>query len=50
MIEVYKLLPIILRVYEFEFAEPDNDWNVWHGWFQHQRDVNVRVKRRDVVN
>lgn len=46
MVEMYKLLPALLREYTFEFAEPDAQWTVWCGWFQHVRDVNVRVQRR----
>ncbi|GAB1744720.1 hypothetical protein NU219Hw_g2259t1 [Hortaea werneckii] len=46
MIEMYKLLPVLLRFYEFEFADPNGEWSVWHGWFQHQRNVKVTVRER----
>ncbi|KAI7153473.1 cytochrome P450 [Hortaea werneckii] len=50
MIEMYKLLPVLLRFYTFEFADPNAEWSVWHGWFQHQKNVNVTVReRRDGV-
>ena len=38
----------ILRWYEFEFEMPATEWKVWHGYFQHQRNVNVRVKLRQI--
>ena len=46
MVEMYKLLPAILREFSFDFEMPETEWKVWHGWFQHQRDVKVRVKER----
>ncbi|KAK3676072.1 hypothetical protein LTR78_004264 [Recurvomyces mirabilis] len=49
MVEMYKLLPTLLREYHFEFKTPETEWNVWHGWFQHQRNVNVRVKERTLT-
>jgi cytochrome P450 len=51
-VEMYKLLPTILRDFEFEGvggkAEDQGlkDWNVWAGWFHQQKGVDVKVKRR----
>lgn len=43
--EMYKLLPTILRDFDFELVG-NQEWDVWRGWFHHQRNVNVQVKRR----
>ncbi|KAK1003850.1 hypothetical protein LTR54_007614 [Friedmanniomyces endolithicus] len=48
MTEIYKVMPAVLRWYEFDFETPNTEWKVWHGWFQHQRNVNVRVKLRQI--
>jgi cytochrome P450 len=51
-IEMYKLLPTILRDFEFEGvggkAEDHGfkEWTVWQGWFHQQKGVDVKVKRR----
>jgi hypothetical protein len=29
-------------------VRPEQEWTVWRGWFQHQRGVDVKVKRRGV--
>lgn len=44
-IEMYKLLPTILRDFEFVGLE-DKTWKVFGGWFHHQSGVDVRVRRR----
>ncbi|KAK4554665.1 hypothetical protein LTR86_008167 [Recurvomyces mirabilis] len=49
MVEMYKLLPTLMQEYQFEFETPETEWKVWHGWFQHQRNVNVRVKERTLT-
>ena len=46
---MYKLLPTMLRDFEFTFEEdrmPNGEWTVWKGWFHQQKDVWVKVKRR----
>lgn len=43
--EMYKLLPTILRDFEFELTG-DATWQTWQGWFHQQKNVNVIVKRR----
>lgn len=51
-VEMYKLLPTILRDFEFEGMGVTGDgagikeWTVWRGWFHQQRGVDVRVRRR----
>ncbi len=44
---MYKLLPTILRDFEFDMHLNGNkEWSVWAGWFQHQRGIWSRVRRR----
>lgn len=44
MTEMYKLLPTILRDFEFELLV--DKWEVWHGWFQNQSNVLVKATRK----
>ena len=43
-VEMYKLLPTILR--EFEFKLLVHHWEVWSGWFHRTSNVICKVKRR----
>lgn len=46
-LEVYKLIPSLLRTYEIAFAEPGcPGWRVENRWFVNQTGLNVRLKRR----
>ena len=50
---MYKLLPTVLRDFEFELQTnkmPGGEWRVWAGWFHQQKDVLVKVKRRRDVD
>jgi hypothetical protein len=44
--EIYKLIPSILRDFHFELAEPEKAWTVLHGWLNKPEDVNVKVRAR----
>lgn len=45
--EMYKLLPNILRDFEFDMhLNGKAEWNVWAGWFYSQKDVWCSVRRR----
>ncbi|KAL4916114.1 cytochrome P450 [Aspergillus aurantiobrunneus] len=43
-IEMYKLLPTLLREFEFEMLV--DRWEVWSGWFHRTSNVMCRVQRR----
>ena len=43
--EMYKLLPTVLRDFEFELVGK-KEWDTWQGWFHQQRNVDVRARRR----
>ena len=45
--ELYKLIPTILRDFEFDMhLNGKKEWSVWAGWFHHQKDVWCNVRRR----
>ncbi|EXJ67688.1 uncharacterized protein A1O5_09034 [Cladophialophora psammophila CBS 110553] len=44
--EMYKLLPAVLRDFEFEMHMDGKEWTVWQGWFHQQKNVMVTVRRR----
>ena len=48
--EMYKLLPTVLRDFEFDIV-PDQEgkweWEVWRGWFHQQKNVMVKARRRE---
>ncbi|KAL9031271.1 MAG: hypothetical protein Q9196_000678 [Gyalolechia fulgens] len=46
-LEVYKLIPCMLKTYEISFAEPDcPNWKVANRWFVNQTGLDVNLKRR----
>lgn len=46
-VEMYKLLPTVLRDFEFEGVGPgEAEWRTTAAWFHHQKGVDVQVKRR----
>ncbi|KAI9688878.1 MAG: hypothetical protein M1822_001235 [Bathelium mastoideum] len=46
LLEIYKLVPSILREYEVELLNPKDPWRVENRWFVPQFDLNVRLKKR----
>ncbi|KXS98944.1 hypothetical protein AC579_6731 [Pseudocercospora musae] len=48
-IEMFKLVPTLLMLFDFEFDRPDRTWKVHPGWFQRQSDVFMRVRRRSAA-
>lgn len=46
MLEIAKLVPQLLRHYEFSFLRQGQEWKVIGGWFVTQDNFHVRVKRR----
>jgi cytochrome P450 len=46
MLEMSKLVPQLLRQYEFSFARPDLTWTVRGGWMLWQDDVDVFIRHR----
>ncbi|KAM0205025.1 hypothetical protein ACHAQI_009573 [Fusarium lateritium] len=46
LLEMYKLVPALLRKYKLEFPSPDNDWSLNNAWFVKQSNFYVRLQRK----
>ena len=42
-----KLIPKIVREFDFELEKPDQEWTTMNNWFVIPQDFRVKVKRRD---
>ncbi|CEI60118.1 hypothetical protein FVEN_g8093 [Fusarium venenatum] len=49
MMELYKVIPQLLRRYFIEMADPEADWKVKNRWFVQQHGLNCSLKRREAV-
>ncbi|KAL6251440.1 hypothetical protein RBB50_001649 [Rhinocladiella similis] len=47
LLEIHKLIPQLLRRYNIEFANPEQDWRIHGGWFTEQDNFWVRLSHRD---
>jgi cytochrome P450 len=48
ILEMSKLVPQILRQYDFELSHPDKEWKLHDYWFVTQTGLSCKVKRRHV--
>ncbi|KAF5006060.1 hypothetical protein FDECE_7542 [Fusarium decemcellulare] len=48
LLEIYKLVPQLLRNYEISFVDESQEWKVAGGWFTEQDNFHVQLKRRSV--
>lgn len=46
MLEMSKLIPQLVRRFDFEIESQDQPWKTTNYWFVKQVDFNVRVKAR----
>ncbi|TVY68046.1 Cytochrome P450 monooxygenase [Fusarium oxysporum f. sp. cubense] len=46
LLEMYKMVPALLRRYELEFPSADNTWHLNNAWFVKQSNFNVRLRRK----
>ncbi|PVH76614.1 cytochrome P450-like protein [Cadophora sp. DSE1049] len=46
LLEMYKLVPTMLRQFEISFAREDSDWTLHNAWFVKQSDFFVRIRSR----
>ena len=46
MLEISKLIPQLVRDYDFELLEPAKDWETYNAWFVKPTNFRVRVKCR----
>ncbi|KAI0528457.1 cytochrome P450 [Xylaria digitata] len=49
-VEMYKYIAQFFRNFDAEFVRPDRPWETKSQWFSFQRDFNVRLARRHVLN
>ncbi|EEU34711.1 uncharacterized protein NECHADRAFT_97459 [Fusarium vanettenii 77-13-4] len=49
LLELYKLVPTILRRFELELVNPETPWKLHNAWFVRQAGFNVRLKERDQI-
>jgi cytochrome P450 len=45
-LEMYKLIPRLVRDFEFELESPGKDWSTENFWFVKAKDFGVRIKNR----
>ena len=49
-LEMSKLIPQLVRTFDFELEKPSKDWETQNFWFVKPMDFKLRVKRRAVLN
>lgn len=47
LLEIYKVVPSLLRGFEVEFKEGGGEWKLWNSWFVRQLEFEVRFRRRE---
>ncbi|KAI1064255.1 hypothetical protein LB506_008055 [Fusarium annulatum] len=45
LLELYKLVPTILRIFELELVNPETPWKLHNAWFVRQMDFNMTQER-----
>ncbi|KAF2668506.1 cytochrome P450 oxidoreductase [Microthyrium microscopicum] len=46
LLEIYKLVPSLLRRFQLELVEPEREWTTLNAWFVRQLDFNVKFLQR----
>ncbi|PMD27973.1 hypothetical protein NA56DRAFT_696994 [Hyaloscypha hepaticicola] len=46
LLEMTKLIPQLVRNFDFELEEPDKEWKTVNVWFVKQTNFNCRIKLR----
>ncbi|KAM5345996.1 hypothetical protein ACJ41O_011857 [Fusarium nematophilum] len=49
LLELYKLVPAVLRTFEIELVDPESTWELHNAWFVRQKGFNVRLKERKTI-
>ncbi|KAL1632679.1 hypothetical protein SLS56_003376 [Neofusicoccum ribis] len=50
LFEIYKAVPTVLGLFDFELVDPKKEWELTNSWFVRVKGVNVMVKPRVVPN
>ncbi|ROV96012.1 hypothetical protein VMCG_08002 [Cytospora schulzeri] len=48
LLEIYKLVPSLLRRFEINFQDPSRDWKICNSWFVKQTDFWTTFSMRDI--
>ncbi|KAL9943425.1 hypothetical protein ACHAPW_007682 [Verticillium nonalfalfae] len=49
LLEIYKVVPSLLRRFEINFQDPSRDWEIVNAWFVKQNNFWVTFDKRDIV-
>ncbi|KAK5653322.1 hypothetical protein OQA88_9013 [Cercophora sp. LCS_1] len=49
LLEIYKLVPSMLRRFEIQFDDPKQEWEIVNAWFVKQNNFTTRFKLREIV-
>ncbi|KAL8400961.1 hypothetical protein RB594_001113 [Gaeumannomyces avenae] len=49
LLEIYKVVPSLLRKFEIEFHDPTQDWEIINSWFVKQNNFRTKFHRRELV-
>lgn len=49
LLEIYKLVPSMLRRFEIEFKDPRQEWKLVNAWFVKQKNFTTTFRIRDIV-
>ncbi|KAF4334974.1 cytochrome P450 monooxygenase [Fusarium beomiforme] len=49
LLEVYKVVPSLLRRFEIDFEDPSKEWRLINAWFVKQTNFDVKFTRREIV-
>ncbi|KAJ5167427.1 uncharacterized protein N7482_006208 [Penicillium canariense] len=49
LLEIYKLVPSMLRRFEIQFQDPSQEWELVNAWFVKQKNFTTTFKLRDIV-
>ena len=49
IMEMSKLVPLLLRKFEFELSDPSKEWKLHAYWFVSQSGLICRIKKRELA-
>lgn len=49
LLEIYKLVPTMLRRFEVQLSDPSQEWTLHNAWFVRQLDFNTVFKKREII-
>ncbi|KAF4975214.1 hypothetical protein FZEAL_7971 [Fusarium zealandicum] len=49
LLEIYKVVPSLLRRFDIDFQDPSKEWKIINAWFVKQADFTVKFARRHLV-